>query len=81
MSNSFVLRLRAMTASPLIVAVGQDETAEFHRQANEFAAALASQGARVESIVVASTNHYTVARQLATPGSALLARFRAALSP
>jgi arylformamidase len=74
------VRLRVTTACPLIVAVGQGETAEFHRQADEFVAALASQGARVESLVLASANHYTVARQLATPGSALLARFRAALS-
>lgn len=74
------VRLRVMTAAPLIVAVGQEEPAEFHRQADEFAAALASQGARVESVIVASANHYTVARQLATPGSPLLARFRATLS-
>jgi arylformamidase len=74
------MRLQVITAAPLIVAVGEGETAEFHRQADEFVAALASQGARVESIVVASANHYTVARQLATPGSTLLARFRTALS-
>ena len=73
-------RLWAMVAGPMIIAVGDEETAEFHRQASEFAAAMASQGVRAELIVVPSANHYTVVRQLATRGSALLARFQAALS-
>ena len=73
-------RLWAMVAGPMIIAVGDEETAEFHRQASEFAAAMASQGARAELIVVPSANHYTVVRQLAARGSALLARFQAALS-
>jgi arylformamidase len=74
------VRLRAMAAGPMIIAVGDEETAEFHRQASEFAAAMASQGVRAEFIVVASANHYTVVRQLAARESPLLARFQAALS-
>jgi arylformamidase len=74
------VRLRAMAAGPMIIAVGDEETAEFHRQASEFAAAMASQGVRAEFIVVASANHYTVVRQLAARESSLLARFQAALS-
>ena len=74
------VRLRAMVAGPMIIAVGDEETAEFHRQASEFAAAMTAQGTRAEFIVVPSANHYTVVRQLATRGSALLARFQAALS-
>src|SRR5262245_2502267 len=74
------VRLRALVAGPMIIAVGDEETAEFHRQASEFAEAMALQGARAELIVVPSANHYTVVRQLATRGSPLLARFQAALS-
>jgi arylformamidase len=74
------VRLQAMVAGPMIIAVGDEETAEFHRQASEFAAAMAAQRVRAELIVVPSANHYTVVRQLATQESPLLARFQAALS-
>jgi arylformamidase len=71
------VRLRAVVGGPMIIAVGDEETAEFHRQASEFAA---WQGVKAELVVVPSANHYTVVRQLAARGSPLLARFQAALS-
>ena len=43
-------RLRAMVTGPMIIALGDEETAEFHRQASEFAAVMGSEGARAEFI-------------------------------
>jgi arylformamidase len=69
-----------MVACPMIIAVGDEETAEFHRQASEFAAAMTAQRVKAEFVVVPSANHYTVVRQLAGRESPLLARFQAMLS-
>ena len=57
---------------PLLLAVGADESPEFHRQSREFAEAWGGQGvpARYESIE--GLNHFTMVEQLALPESALL---------
>ena len=58
--------------SPLIVAVGADETAEFLRQSVDFANLARGAGAPVQHLVVPATNHITVVLDaLADPGAPL----------
>ena len=58
--------------SPLIVAVGADETGEFLRQSADFAELVRSAGAPVQHLVVPATNHITVVLDaLADPAAPL----------
>ena len=58
--------------SPLIVAVGADETGEFLRQSADFANLARSAGAPVQHLVIPATNHITVVLDaLADPGAPL----------
>ena len=57
------------------------ETAEFIRQAEEFADTLAAKGTRARLAIVPDTNHYTMLAQWRTPGSHLLAQFQSLVEP
>jgi arylformamidase len=54
------LFLSPRTRSPVLVAVGGDETAEFHRQAEEYVAWLKRHGIAVDYLDLAGRNHFTV---------------------
>jgi arylformamidase len=75
------LRLEPGAAGPLIVAVGALETAEFIRQAEEFADTLAAKGMRARLAIVPDTNHYTMLQQWRTPDGRLLSQFRSLVEP
>lgn len=61
------MRREVAIAAPMIVAVGEEETAEFHRQSHAFAAQC-----RTTAMVVAKTNHITILLDaLAVPGNPL----------
>jgi acetyl esterase/lipase len=62
--------------APMAVVVGAAESAEFNRQAVDFAAAWRKHGIHAEVIAVPRMNHFTVLDELARPGSGI---FRAAL--
>lgn len=49
---------------PLLVVVGENETAEFRRQAGEYSAAWRHGGNQAELIVLEERNHFTVLRDL-----------------
>jgi arylformamidase len=55
----------------LVLAVGEHETSEFHRQSRAMAAAWAQAGLQTEYLAVAGANHYTVIEDLTRPQSAL----------
>ena len=57
--NSPILHLPA-TAPPLLVAYGEDETAEFKRQSEDFLAAWKEKGLSGERLVLSGKNHYDV---------------------
>jgi len=69
-------RLKPTAAGPLIIAAGAEETAEYLRQSNDFAAAMTARGARAHLSILASTNHYTMLQEWRTAGSRLLTQFR-----
>jgi arylformamidase len=69
-------RLAPAADGPLIIAVGDQESAEYLRQAKEFVGALADKGARAQLAVLPATNHYSMLQQWRTPDSTLLAQFR-----
>jgi arylformamidase len=50
--------------SPLIVSVGELESAEYHAQSSEFAAAWSKQGTPVTELVLPEANHFTVLEHL-----------------
>ena len=52
---------------PTLVAVGENETGEFHRQSVEFADALTAKGVPVTSCRVAGRNHFDIVFDLADP--------------
>ena len=61
---------------PLLLAVGEAESSEFHRQSRSFGQRWAEQGVESRYLVLAGCNHFTALEQLADPGSEL---FRQAL--
>ena len=68
--------------SPLIVAVGADETGEFLRQSADFANLARSAVAPVRHLVVPATNHITVVLDaLANPGAPLNLAVRRQIDP
>ena len=69
--NSPILHLPA-TAPPLLVAYGEDETAEFKRQSEDFLAAWKENGLSGERLVLSGKNHYDVIDGFLDAGSPLL---------
>lgn len=65
------VRLRPRPGARLILAVGGDESEEYHRQQSEFAAAWASAGARVEAVPMPGHDHFSIVDALAQPDSPL----------
>lgn len=57
---------------PMLLAVGADESTEFHRQSREFAKVWGGQGVPTRYQPIAGLNHFTMLEQLAVPGSELL---------
>jgi arylformamidase len=64
---------------PVVVAVGEDESAEFIRQSEALVAAIESLGAEVAFCIIPATSHYTMIEQW-RPDSDLLSRFKSAMS-
>jgi arylformamidase len=58
----------------LVAAVGETETAEFHRQARAMVGAWASAGVATEYLSAEGVNHFTIIDELARPDSALFCR-------
>lgn len=65
------LGLAPRTAAPLILAVGGDEGAEFHRHGSELATAWGAKGAECQIMDMAGLNHFTILAGLRDPESAL----------
>ena len=61
------IRLRLFPPIPVIVAWGENETGEFKRQSEEFAAKLTSAGFSAESLQVAGANHFDIVFEIADP--------------
>jgi arylformamidase len=57
--------------APMIVAVGGDESAEFLRQAEDFAQAWRGQGVAAEVLIAPGCDHFTILDALAEPGNDL----------
>ncbi len=55
------------TVAPLIVAVGDQETDEFHRQSDEYARRCRAAGLSAEIMKLAGLNHYTIVDALGDP--------------
>ncbi|MCK8785318.1 alpha/beta hydrolase [Roseomonas sp. NAR14] len=56
---------------PVVVAVGENETAEFHRQSAEYAAACVAAGADCRHAVIAGRNHFDIVFDLGDPATPL----------
>ena len=57
--------------APLALAVGGDESAEFHRQSRDLAARWREKGCAVEHVEAPGRNHFTVVEQMADAASPL----------
>ena len=69
--------LTPATPAPMVVVVGGAESDEFHRQAEDFAAAWRKSGVSAEILVAPGRDHFTVLNALAEPGhDALMAARR-----
>ncbi len=68
--NSPVRRLRP-GGVPTVVAVGSDETAQFHAQSAAHAAGLRAAGTPVTEVTVEGRNHFDVVLDLVVPGTSL----------
>jgi arylformamidase len=69
-SNSPV-RLEPATACPLIVAVGEAETAEFKDQSQELYTCWKNKGIDIELLQLPGQNHYSIAETIVDPQSSL----------
>ena len=56
---------------PLIVAVGETKSEEYHRQADDYLAAVAAAGGNGEKYVAPSLNHYSIIDEFMRPESLL----------
>jgi arylformamidase len=56
---------------PYILAVGGDETVEFHRQSNDYAETLKAQGSTAEVVIPEGLNHFTIVEEYRNPQSNL----------
>lgn len=57
-------RLEPLSTCPLIVAVGEDETAEFKDQSREFYSSWKDKGAAIQLIQLPGLNHYSIAEAM-----------------
>ena len=64
--------LAPVVRAPLLLAVGELESAEFHRQTSHFAAVWRRQGVAVDTLTLPGCHHFAAGEQLAAPGSPLL---------
>jgi len=64
--------LAPATRAPLVVAVGGAESAEYHRQAEDFVRAWRAKDVDVTLLDLPGHNHFTIVPELADPGGALL---------
>lgn len=65
---------RALPAGgPVVLAVGAEESDEYHRQQDVFAARLKSAGTAVGTLDLAGQDHFSILQTLARPGGALFA--------
>jgi arylformamidase len=65
------LHLEPRVAAPLILAVGGDESDEFHRHGDELAAAWGSKGAKCRVLKMAGLNHFSILEGMRDPESDL----------
>lgn len=65
--------LTPSASAPMVVALGGDESDEFHRQADSLAAAWREAGIAAEILAVPGRDHFTVLNALAEPGHDVLA--------
>lgn len=63
--------LEPRSRAPFVLAVGGEESAEFHRQSGEFQAAWSAKGVPMTFVDVPGMNHFTMIEQLAVPDSLL----------
>lgn len=66
------ISLKPITKAPLTLAVGGEESSEFHRQSNEFAQAWQQHGVPIRQLDIPQCNHFTVLEQLVEPNGVLL---------
>jgi arylformamidase len=59
------------TKAPMIIALGDAEGPEFHRQAEAFSAHLVSKGIEATILDIPDCHHFSIVDELATPGTAL----------
>jgi arylformamidase len=69
-SNSPV-RLEPLNSCPLIVAVGEDETAEFNDQSKEFYSCWKDKGTDIQLLQLPGRNHYSIAEAIVDSQSSL----------
>ena len=69
--NSPVL-LEPQSGAPFVLAVGGEESREFHRQSREFREIWGAKGVPMTCLDVPGLNHFTMIEQLAVPGGLLL---------
>ncbi len=65
------IHLRPTADVPLILSLGGEETAEYHRQQDEFEVAWAPHLSAISTVEMAGLTHYDVIDHLGHPGSAL----------
>ena len=65
--------LSPVSRAPMTVVVGGTESDEFHRQANDFAAAWRDIGTPADVLVAPGRDHFTVLNALAEPDHDVLA--------
>ena len=63
-------------AAPLILAVGGEETDEFHRQTQTYAELWRTRGLALETMVLEGHNHYTIVDALGDPTFELTSAIR-----
>ncbi|WP_078486177.1 hypothetical protein [Solemya velesiana gill symbiont] len=69
-SNSPLL-MDPATMAPLVLAVGGNESEEFHRQSRELMEAWGRKGVQTSLLELSGLNHFTMVEQLADPESLL----------
>ena len=70
------VHLERAGAAPLVVVVGADEGAEYHRQTNDLATAWGRRGAPIEVVDAVGHDHFSIVAELERPGTALARTIR-----
>ncbi|MBM3570877.1 MAG: alpha/beta hydrolase [Alphaproteobacteria bacterium] len=73
LSPIFDVKPAAGATAPLVLAVGQEESTEFHRQQDVFAAAWRGVGRAAHALDLPGRNHFTVLDGFCAPGDPLFA--------